>query len=145
MNGRTVLAVAVMAWAAMAGAAVAQPQRSAWDGVYTQAQAARGAALYARHCVMCHRPGLGGDYETPPLTGVFLHAWAGADLATLFDKVAVTMPLSRPGTLSPAENADIVALMLQANGFPAGPAELVSDPARLKTIRLEVARPARGR
>lgn len=143
MNGKKVLAAA-LAVCALAGAASAQPQRSAWDGVYTDVQAQRGAALYARHCVMCHRPGLVGDYETPPLTGVFRHVWAGADLATLFDKVAVTMPLSRPGTLSPAENADILALILQANGFPAGTAELDADPGRLRAIRLDVARPARA-
>mgnify|MGYP001044195661 CR=1 FL=1 len=142
MGGKTILAALLTV--VLAGAAQAQSPRSAWDGVYTDAQAQRGAALYARHCVMCHRPGLGGDYETPPLTGVFLHAWAGADLATLFDKVAVTMPLSRPGTLSPAENADILALILQANGFPAGTAELSADPGPLKAIRLDVARPARG-
>ena len=32
-------------------------RRTVWDRVYTEAQAGRGEALYARHCEQCHGSG----------------------------------------------------------------------------------------
>jgi hypothetical protein len=44
------------------------------------------------------------------------------------------MPQDRPGTLMPETTADILALVLQANGFPAGSTELPPDAAALGGI-----------
>lgn len=43
--------------------------RSVWDGVFSEAQAKRGEALFNENCVSCHGPMLEGDGEAPPLSG----------------------------------------------------------------------------
>ena len=118
-----------------AGTAQAAPQQTTADGVYTEAQAERGARVYAGSCVLCHGANLAGTYETPPLEGRFLPNWSGATLDKLFDYVSTAMPLHSPGALSPAESADVVAYILQVNGMPAGSAELPARIDRLKTIQ----------
>ncbi len=56
----------------------AQTSRTAQDGVYTAAQAARGKALYFDNCVACHGDQLQGGEDSPPLAGVaFTHRWGG--------------------------------------------------------------------
>ena len=57
----TVLA-AVGAWAA-------DEPKTQWDGVYTEAQAARGALVYSQYCASCHGPDLSGSEMAPALTG----------------------------------------------------------------------------
>ena len=46
----------------------AQAPRTVQDGVFSDAQATRGQALYAQRCAGCHGPTLGGA-QAPPLTG----------------------------------------------------------------------------
>lgn len=104
--------------------------RSVWDGVYTDVQATRGRTLYNQHCAECHGADLGGR-EGKALTGdTFWMSWRETTVADLLDYVSKNMPFSEDGslagTLSPSTYADIVAHVLQANGFPAGAAELTS-------------------
>lgn len=115
--------------------------RSVWDGVYTAAQAARGAAKYRQQCVMCHGQDLEGNGEAPPLTGRFIPDWAGTPLADLFEKIQTTMPLFAPASLSATDTADVLAFILQANNFPAGASELQAGDA-LKEISFDAVRPA---
>ena len=112
-----------------------QGNRTVADRVYTSAQAQRGKALYDVQCAACHGATLGGGLA-PPLAGAdFLRVWNGRPLAELVDKIQHTMPLTSPGTLSPAQATDLVAYMLAASGFPAGQAEL-TGPAILTQVRL---------
>ena len=126
------------------GVAAAPAMRSVWDGVYTAGQAAHGADLYARRCAICHGSVLEGSAQAPPLTGEFIPDWAGTRLADLFDKISTTMPLDHPGALDAASNADILAFLLKANGFPAGPAALAPDVAALQSITFDVTEPVQG-
>ena len=112
-----------------------------WDGVYTDAQAERGGTLFQQQCARCHGANLAGTFETPPLVGRFKPYWSGATLDTLFDYVATAMPLDRPGSLSGAANADILAFLLKANDFPAGTKELSASSEDLKAIRFDAVRP----
>lgn len=106
--------------------------RNVWGGVYTAAQAQRGAALYASTCASCHGDGLGGSDQAPALTGGGFQAnWNGQTAAALFTRIKTTMPLDNPNSLSAAKVADIEALILSRNGFPAGQAELPADPGAL--------------
>ena len=114
----------------------ARQARTARDAVYTAAQAARGQALYRARCGACDGETLGGDLG-PPLAGqLFLSTWSGQPLAGLFDKIRSTMPEDAPGTLAPAQVADLLAFMLQANRFPAGAAALGADDAALRAMSL---------
>ena len=115
--------------------------QSIWDGVYTDAQAARGQGQYTQHCAVCHGPAGEGSFVVPPLTGEFIADWTGTTLADLYDKIQTTMPLNAPGTLRPANTADILAYLLKENNFPAGQKELGATPAELGAISFDVARP----
>ena len=111
----------------------AQQTRTARDGVYTDAQAARGAAIYKEKCASCHGPALGGSLA-PPIAGDAFAAQWGGPLSAIVDKIQATMPANAMGTLTRAQAADVLAFMLQTSKFPTGRAELSSDDAVLKTI-----------
>ncbi len=121
----------------------AQTIASVWDGVYTEKQAERGAALYSRKCASCHGDHLQGKHpQTPALTGSgFKGNWNGETVDDLFEKIQTAMPADKPGTLSRQQNAAALAFILKANEFPAGQAELPSDAEKLKQIRFEAERP----
>lgn len=87
---------------------------------YSAAQAERGRALSLRQCAACHGPRLEGRYG-PPLVGPrFLARWGGRTTEELARYVAARMPQGRAGTLKEAEVLDLLAFILQANGYPAG-------------------------
>ena len=137
------LAKIVLAAAFAIAAALAQSaSRSVWDGVFTEAQANRGQALYEQNCVSCHGPALEGDGEAPPLSGGEpFWTWNGKPLTALFEKIRKEMPHNRPGTLSPEASADILAHLLRFNKFPAGEIELAHTADALNQIRYESKKP----
>ena len=62
------------------------------DGVFTDAQAARGQALYGKRCASCHGDALKGA-QAPPLVGdVFVSHWQTQPLSELVNKIRNTMP-----------------------------------------------------
>jgi cytochrome c len=138
---KSIGAVAALACVAgMTGSAVT----SLTDGVYTRAQAERGLSVYVDHCLTCHGEDLetargGTEYgiPSPPLAGRrFLLQWDGKGVDELFGLIQTTMPKNSPLRLKPQQYADVVAFLLQQNGFPESEAELPADPVRLKDIRL---------
>ena len=115
----------VIVWGASLAALVAQPPVTVLDGVYTAAQAERGHAAYETSCVGCHE---GLDADGPQLTGtVFLDRWREDKLESLFTFIKTSMPGNLPGSLDERVYADIMAYILQTNGFPAGERELSPD------------------
>jgi mono/diheme cytochrome c family protein len=106
------------------------------DGVYTDAQAKRGEAVYAASCAGCHQPDLAGDGQAPPLAGKdFDMDWIDQSVGDLFERTRISMPADKPGSLTPSEVADVVAFLLSKDKFPAGAAELPADAAPLKAIK----------
>src|SRR4051812_40102348 len=96
-----------------------------WDGIYTDDQAGRGKAAYAKECGNCHGAALSGGEEAPPLSGpAFRATWGGLTVGALFEQIRLSMPEGRPGTLSRQQNADILAFILSVNQSPAGKSEL---------------------
>lgn len=104
--------------------------RSTLTGVYTAAQATRGEETYMNICVACHPK---GTYATP----IFRTTWNGRLVSDLFDVVQEKMPKNDPGTLTPAEVAQVLAYLLKINDVPAGQTELPEDVEALKKIRFE--------
>jgi mono/diheme cytochrome c family protein len=133
MSSRAALIVALVLAPSMS--MHAQTTRTARDGVYTDAQATRGAAIYKEKCATCHGPALGGSLA-PPLAGDEFAASWGGPLSAIVDKIQATMPANAMGTLTRAQAADVLAFMLQTSKFPTGRAELSSDETVLKTIAL---------
>lgn len=115
---------------------LAQQTRTTQEGVFTKAQATRGAVLYEAKCAACHGAQMEGSVG-PELAGPgFLGMWGGQPLTNLFGKIEKTMPADAPGTLSPVQAAEIIAYMLQANRFPVGTTDLGAGEAALKQISL---------
>jgi mono/diheme cytochrome c family protein len=134
----------VLALALFAGAFVHAQNQTAKDGVYTAGQAIRGKSIFDMRCAVCHGEMLEGA-AGPPLAGdVFLGPRNGQPVSELFDKIRATMPADAPGTLEPAQVADLVAFILQANKFPAARSELGPATALLKQITLVAANPPPG-
>jgi polar amino acid transport system substrate-binding protein len=126
------------------GLAQAQAKRSARDGVYMAGQATGGEAAYKTNCASCHGDTLEGRGQAPPLAGSeFATGWNELTMADLFERVQVSMPADRPGTLSKDETAGILAYLLKVNNFPAGDKELANDKEALKDIRIDAPAAAR--
>jgi mono/diheme cytochrome c family protein len=125
-----------------AGTALTQETTSSvLDGVYTEVQAARGAAGFAQNCAICHGASLGGVGEAPALVGAqFVSDFNGLTVGDLFERMRTTMPLNNPGVLSRDQYSDILAFMLKSNGYPAGERELYRRSEFLNTIRFEAAK-----
>ena len=108
------------------------------EGVYTEAQATRGAAAFQQSCSICHGPSLSGLGEAPALVGAqFIGDFNGLTVGDLFERVRTTMPLNNPGGLKREEYAAILAFMLKFNGYKAGPRDLYSRTEFLNTMRFE--------
>lgn len=129
-------ALATLTLQSLTPAVHAQQTHTAGDGVYTEAQAARGHALYRDKCAKCHADALEGKLG-PPLTGsAFLAVWGAQPLSELAGKIRNTMPADDQGKLKPAEASDLVAFILQTGKFPSGRNELSFEEAVLKSIVL---------
>jgi len=116
----------------------AQATRTANDGIFTAEQAKRGDVLYKEQCATCHGDNLEGSGPMPPLAGKdFLANWEGKTVGELFEKIATTMPATAPGTLTPAQAADIVAHTLNASGYPAGATELEGKVDVLTQVKID--------
>ena len=109
------------------------------DGVYSEAQAVRGAAAYETSCAGCHRADLGGGTGPALKEQRFARQFADKDLRTLFSRIATTMPRNAPGSLGDSVSLDIVAHLLKENGFPPGASELSAS--ALDGIRVLPGRP----
>jgi mono/diheme cytochrome c family protein len=126
----SVLAQAALLFLASTTASVATaqpstPRKTVWDGVYTDAQAARGVTAFGQSCAGCHA--LAAEGKAPLVGDAFWKSFAQKSVGDLLDFVSKNMPNGNPGTLPEATYGDIVALMLKSNGFPAGTLELRRD------------------
>jgi mono/diheme cytochrome c family protein len=105
--------------------------RSTNDGVFTDAQAARGRVLFTDVCAACHPD----PFWRP--------SWSGRSVEELYTTIVKFMPDDNPGSVSGGEAADVLAYILQGNDFPAGAQALPDDPAALAAVTI-VEPPARG-
>jgi quinoprotein glucose dehydrogenase len=129
---------------ALAGAALAQDAgKSVWQGVFTAEQADRGAGVYAQRCGACHGAALNGTGEAPALIGgEFVSHWDTMTVGDLYDRVRTTMPQNDPQSLTREEYADVLAFLLQNNGFPTGAKPLDRRSEVLATIGITAEKPA---
>src|SRR5690606_24242245 len=94
---------------------------------FTAAQAERGRRAYDSSCAVCHGSTLtNGTFGTPLAGPYFRTHWFGRTVRALFDK-SRTMPPNSPGSLPAETYADVVAYILEINGFSAGNVELPAE------------------
>ncbi len=119
--------------------ALACPPLLAQDALYAPAQAERGSALYQGRCLSCHGALTAFVPEVAALLGdhTFRNRWQGRALGELFELVRVEMPQDDPGSLTPAETADLVAYILSGNRLTAGDTPLPDVPAQLTQVLFE--------
>ncbi len=129
----------VLTLLAISAPALAQnnPPKRIWDGVFTTAQARRGKAEFDQTCSRCHNLALIGSERGPAIKGdTFLSHYDKGSLRDLFIKIRDDMPQGGPGTLSEDVKIDILAYILQQNGFPEGADVLKNDLSALEDIRM---------
>ncbi len=116
--------------------------RSVWDGVYTEAQAKRGEAIYAERCVRCHGATMmGGTDGAGALIGEkFNGNWNGVPLDQMIDRVRASMPLDKPMTLSRQQTVDVISYIFSANKIPPGAAELPRQAEMLSLIQYKASK-----
>ncbi len=110
------------------GTVSAQQQVPAWNGIYSEAQATRGAKVYQDHCLRCHGKDLAGGNLAPAAGGpAFVAKWQSRPVRELFGYVQTRMPYTNPNQLTFQQNADVVAYMLSYSKVPAGTKEFAGD------------------
>jgi mono/diheme cytochrome c family protein len=99
--------------------------RTVWDGVYTDAQAARATPTFNQVCSNCHTLASQGNR---PLSGEkFWEGFTQKTVGNLLAYVRTNMPNGNGGSLPASTYNELVALILKSNGFPAGMTELAPE------------------
>ena len=136
------LAIAAVLAIGFSYSVVTAQDKTVWDGVYTEAQATRGQALFGEKCAKCHGPDLSGG-DAPSLVGSeFGGNWNDLSLGDLADRLRISMPQDNPQSLSREQVADLVSLILKGNRVPAGTADLPIQPEYLRTIKFKANKPS---
>ena len=134
---------AAFALAAGPTAPPAQQGPTTNDGVYTKAQADGAKKQFDKLCAACH-PFTVAAKKNPrdlPLGDEpFFKSWTGRPLNEMVSVIALTMPNDGSATVTEAEAVNLVAYILQQNGYPAG-----KRPLTTKTASAVIQRPAKAR
>jgi S-disulfanyl-L-cysteine oxidoreductase SoxD len=103
----------------------AVPAKTVLDSIFTLAQAERGEKEYEANCTRCHE---GNDPEGPTLFGrTFVDRWREDDLEVLFNYMRLRMPAGTAHSLPDKSYLEILAFLLDSNGYPHGTRELTID------------------
>jgi mono/diheme cytochrome c family protein len=129
---RQMLVLSATVWVVAVGAALVSAQapktRTVWDGVYTDAQAARATATFGTSCSRCHTLAEDGSGNRPLTGEKFWQGFTQKTVGDLLTFVSKNMPNgAAAGSLSASEYNDLVALILKSNGFPAGSTEVAPN------------------
>ena len=109
---------------------------SAPPALYTVAQAATGHSKYLGNCAMCHGATLMGR-SGPSLKGPhFASAKSAYTVSDVFNIVAQNMPAMNPGSLQKDDYVQVMAYLLQQNGYPAGTTALDFEGASASKVPL---------
>ena len=102
---------------------------STTQGVYNDAQAAKGRTAFEMYCASCHAA---SDYAGEQ----FRMNWFGRKVSDLFRVLKTTMPEDNIGGLSDDDYTRVITYILKLNGFPAGKDSLPSDSTLMRGIRI---------
>jgi polar amino acid transport system substrate-binding protein len=111
-------------------------ERPAAPALFTTVQAEHGKAKYKEYCARCHGPQLEGR-AGPALKGAnFASASSDFDIKDVFTILVHNMPSTEPGSLAHDDYVEIMAFLLQENGYPAGSKALTFEEATKSTVPL---------
>lgn len=104
--------------------------KTVWDGVYTEQQAARGEVAFSANCARCHGQQLEGANGKPLVGEVFWRDFQARTVEYLLTYMSKNMPNGTgAGSLLPAMYVDLTAFILSRNQFPSGGTELTPQSA----------------
>lgn len=114
------------------------PQVTSNDGVYTRAQADGAKAQFDKLCASCHAFTVAAKKKPEDLPlgdEPFFKNWEGKALSELVSVIVLTMPNDGSAVVDEPEALNLVAYVLQQNGFPAGAAPLTKASAAATLAR----------
>jgi PQQ-dependent dehydrogenase (s-GDH family) len=118
LTTKTAVAPATVATAKASNAA--GPAAQGNPPQFTAAQAAAGKAVYNANCAACHGNTMTNGTFAPPLAGeYFKTTWTGKSMDAFHSK-AKAMPPAAPGSLTDETYTNVVAYILETNGYKAG-------------------------
>ncbi len=129
-SGRRTALAAALVWCAAAVAAAtgaSSGQATTNDGIYSKAQADAAKAQYDKLCLSCHAFTEATRKKPEDLLlgdEPFLKKWEGKTIDELVSVITFTMPNDGSAVVSEEEALNLMAYVLQQNGYPAGAAPL---------------------
>jgi hypothetical protein len=138
-GGSLVVWAAALAFAITGPAQASSPQATSNDGIYTKAQADGAKKQFDKICADCHPFTVAAKKKPKDLPlgdEPFFEQWTGRQLTELVTLIALTMPNDGSAVVTEAEAVDLVAYILQQNGFAPG-----SKPLTKETSSATLARP----
>jgi PQQ-dependent dehydrogenase (s-GDH family) len=103
---------------------------------FAASQSASGKTAFNANCASCHGNTMTNGTFGPPLAGeYFKTTWTGKTMRDFYDH-AKTMPPAAPASLQDETYADIVAYILEFNGYKAGKAKLPTGAAALEKMSI---------
>jgi len=139
----SILASAIVVWAVAVAVSgdIAQGsvvQKTTNDGIYTKPQADGAKAQFDKVCAECHPFTVAARKkikDIPLGDEPFFDNWEGRALSEIVTTIVLTMPNDGSAVVSDEEAVDLVAYILQQNGFPAGSTPLAKDTASAVVAR----------
>jgi mono/diheme cytochrome c family protein len=126
-------AVAVcFAFALATAPGVAAGQATTNDGIYSKAQADAAKPQFEEICAGCHAfsvAALKQRADLPLGDEPFLKKWEGRSIDELLTVIVTTMPMDGSAIINDDEALNLLAYVLQQNGFKAGAAPLTKEHA----------------
>ena len=104
-------------------------RRTVRDGVFSAAQAQRGARVFESICTSCHDI---AEFTGP---GAYLEDVEGESIWETFEFVSSEMPEDDPGSLELEEYAAVLAYILSVYGLPSGTRDLAAEQEPLEASK----------
>lgn len=102
-------------------------QKTTNDGIYSKAQADAAKPRFNQLCGQCHAFTMAArkqEKDLPLGDEPFLKKWEGRSLDELLTLIVTTMPNDGSAVITDAEALDLLAYVLQQNGFAPGQSPL---------------------
>ena len=104
---------------------------------FTAAQVAAGKIAYNANCAVCHGSTLtNGTFGTPLAGEYFKTTWFGKTVRALHDRAQKTMPPAAAGSLPAETYRNVIAYILDVNGFRAGDVALPASAEELEKMAI---------
>jgi mono/diheme cytochrome c family protein len=100
--------------------AVAATSGTPLPALFTDVEAAQGRIVFEQHCAICHGEDLRGEVGPAVIGPSFGSVADHTTVSIMFNVIAAEMPAGNPASLTHEEYTDVMAYVLQRNGYPAG-------------------------